>query len=100
MTGVLAGRRCRLVAEAHQGLPVVADQVVAVASVAAVGVVGSGFVVVAVVAHHRPGDADEGVSDVPVAPVMVIPLTAAARQGAAPGGVAGQRRSPPGHSRD
>ncbi len=52
---------CDLVAEPGQGLLVVADEVVAVAGVAAVVVVGSGFVVAAVVAHYRPGDAYRGV---------------------------------------
>jgi hypothetical protein len=42
---------------------VVADQVLAVALVPPLVAVGAGVDVVAVVAHHRPGDAQEGVRD-------------------------------------
>jgi hypothetical protein len=44
------------VAQPGPGLLVAADEVVVVAPVAVV-VVGAGFDVVAVVLHHRPGDA-------------------------------------------
>jgi hypothetical protein len=57
------GRSGDLVAEPGQGLLVVAGQVLVVAAVAQIVIVGARFGVVSVVLHHGPGDRQQGVRD-------------------------------------
>jgi hypothetical protein len=77
-----------LQAEAGQSLLVVADQMLAVALVAPLVVVGAGVHVVAVVAHDRPGDAQQGVGDGDRG-LFLVALAEPAGQAAEPGAGAG-----------